>query len=963
MEVKDVLYIGAVLIVLCLILIGLIFFQKAWFSFQKKQSIRIQDQLMRRVVFYEDIAIQGRPRPLLKNLYILTQKVKLHQDSLDAAYNILLKRKTIKRLLRDLNVRNQYKRKRSISILSIFHNKVTKKALLDRLKIEQKEHIKILIVNGLKFDIDSEVLTGIVNSLIASRRYYQQRVITILKNHVNQSEQNLSQYFNSPLIEIRESFIELAIQIYHPSFEAPLKETLKEIEDHYIYGNSLILKTIRKPRIDRLYHQTLIALSSYYGYNLGVQKYLANVDNEVVRIASQSMINGGTIDTIKKLLNYASMTSRDVIFSDAIYEICEFNKTLYLDVYQLFTEASDQRKRYLLAGILSRRIDYLMLTIQTEKEMESLLTAMVRSRFSTNIINWLNFNKDIKLEDKLVKIITPLAKENYDFYLELNQYLLPRIFKKLGYIQTITHSKAPSEAEPDTRKIRWLIWIMVISLAIVPVLFVAVNFRLILHSDFVTIIYQYMIQVNIWFIGYYLFINLFYIVMAIISVIEFNRQRRLWEIKSEDYLYEEGIIAPISIIVPAYNEAVTIEESIRSLLSLKYPNFEVIVVNDGSKDSTLQTIIDAFELKRIDFIEHRLIETNQVKAVYKNKFYSKLTLVDKQNGGKADALNVGINFSKFDYVCGIDADSIIESDGLLKMMSSVLDHDEITLALGGSIVPVNGATVDHGRVERFRLPLDPIPRFQAIEYLRAFNTGRLSFSRIRSLLIISGAFGLFEKRILIEIGGYLSASSFKKKTVGEDMELVVRITKKAMETNLEHQVKYIPMARCYTEVPPQAKILFKQRNRWQRGLIETLSYHRDMLFNPRYGAKGLIGMPYFFIFEMVAPLVELQVYISLIVGLIIGIFNGVYMLLLLVVTCLLGMVLSLIALFVQEKYSETLTTKDTFVLVLFAIIENVGWRQIMNIYRCWGFFSSLRGNHSWGSMTRVGFNNQQPKSQ
>ncbi len=955
MNYQDVLHLAVILSFLSITLIALVFFQKLYIRYKHNLNYNIQQRLMKYFISQENVLCKCSRKLFIRNFFILTQIVQLPQDALDRAYNYLLNKKVIKKLIKELHSKNTYKRKRAIVYLSLFNNRVTKKELLNRLKIEQKEHIKILIVNALKRNLDSEVLTGIINSLIASHRRYQKRVITILKNHVNQSKHNLDQYFDSPLIEVKESFIELAIQIYHPSFEVPLKKTLKEIEDHYIYNNSLILKNIKKTRIDRLYYQTLIALSSYYEFSLKKQKYLRNIDQEVVKIAADSMVESGNIETIKYLINYASMTPRDTIFSDAIYKICENNKTLYLDVYHLFLSSKNKREKYLLAGVLSKKIDYLLLIIKDNDNLNSLLSSMINSRYSVNIINWLNYNKDIEIENKIINIIAPIAKNNYDFYLELNQYLNPRIFKKLGFIKTKSYFKQVPETEPETRKIRWLIKILISSILLMPFIFILTHFSFVLHNSLSNIFSNYIIQVNLWFIGYYVFINSFYISMAILSVFEFKKQKALWNIKNEDLLYEEGIISPISIIVPAYNEEMNIEESIRSLLSLKYPNFEVIIVNDGSKDNTLKTIINSFELKRVNFIENKLIETNQVKAIYKNEFYSKLTLVDKENGGKADALNVGINFSKFDYVCGIDADSIIESDGLLKMMSSVLDYDEITLALGGSIVPVNGATINYGHVEKYCLPQKPLTRFQTIEYIRAFNTGRLSFSKLKALLIISGAFGLFEKRILIEIGGYLSASSFRKLTVGEDMELVVRITRRAIETNLNHSVKYIPMARCYTEVPEKSKILFNQRNRWQRGLIETLSYHRKMLFNPKYGTIGLIAMPYFFIIEMVAPLLELQVYLSIIMGLIMGIFNGVYILLLLIITTLYGIILSMISLFVQEKYSESLSIKDTFILIFYAIIENFGWRQFMNIYRSWGYFSSLRGKHKWGKMTRVGF--------
>jgi cellulose synthase/poly-beta-1,6-N-acetylglucosamine synthase-like glycosyltransferase len=910
---------------------------------------------MRRYGLNEDVAIRCSIWSYAKNFFILTQKIQLSTISLNEAYNFFLKRKLIQKLIVQINSKSEYKRKRAITYLSLFRNKVTKKALAERLLIEQKENIKILIVNGLKRDIDNSILKNIVTSLINSRRYYQLRVVKLLSKYIDQSEYDLSTYFDSPLIEIKESFIELAMQVYHPTFEKPLLETLKMIENHYIYEDSFMLKNIRKDRTDRLYHQTLTALSTHHNFNLSANKYLASNDFEVCKIAANSLTINNDLKTVMKLASYASQTQKDVIYSNAIHKMCENNKALYIEIYKLFKESKDNRIKYMYAGVLSRKIDYLLLILESDIELNNLLESMINSKYSANLINWLNSNKNKKLEDKVLDIIRPIAEENYEFYLELNNYLEPDIFKKMGYIHTKYPGQVKPTTEPEFRKFRWLLTILLISLLLMPVIYISTNLGFIFSNPFIDSITRYLIKLNIWFIYYYIFVNGLYIFFAIIAIFEYKRQERLWDIKSRDFTYETGIISPISIIVPAYNEELNIVENIRSLLSLEYPLFEVIVVNDGSKDRSLENIIDAFDLRRVDYRADQKIQTRTVKAIYKNKFYSKLTLIDKDNGGKADALNVGINFSQHDYVCGIDADSLIESDGLLRMMATILDHDEITLALGGSIVPSNGSIVDHGMVEKFGLPKSSIARFQAIEYLRAFNTGRLAFAKLKCFLIVSGAFGLFEKRILTEIGGYLSASSFKKNTVGEDMELVVRITKKAAESSLNYRVDYIPMARCYTEVPESMKILKSQRNRWQRGLIETLSFHRDMIMNPQYGPNGLFALPYFFIFEMIAPLLELQIYLTLIIGMIFGIFNSIYILLLLVATCFFGMSLSLVSLLVQEKYSTSLSFKDTMILIFYGIIENFGWRQVISIYRTWGYFSSLKGKHTWGSMTRVGF--------
>ena len=678
------------------------------------KNLEIQELLMKRYRLSENILIKCSMKRFLYNLFVLTQRIQLSQLAMDEIYEYLLNKHVIRKLLRNINSNKIYTRTKAITYLSLFRNETTKNALLDRLEIERKEHIKILIVNGLKRDIDEDVLKGIIKSLIFSKRYYQKRVIKILKKYINQSKYDLSRHFESPIIEIREAFIELSMQVYHPNFEAPLKNTLKEIEEHYIQGNSIILSALSKERINRLYYQTLIALSSYYNLDLSINKYLMNSDDEVVRIAANSLIADGNMETILKLMNFSSLTQRDSIYIEVIYEICENEKEYYQQIFELFLTDIHIRKKYLLAGVLSKKLDYILLTMDDKSNIKELIKAMIMSKHSVNIINFLNANKDLAIQKELLDILEPIAKENYDFYLELNDYLDPKLFKLMGHIQLMYPRQMTPEVEPETRKFKWLLTIVIIIFLFLPITFIVTNMKLIFNSNFQTIIFTYVIDLNIWFIGYYLVVNGIYLIFAILALFEYRKQENLWNIKSEDFLYENGILPPVSIMVPAYNEELSIVESLRSLLSLKYPTYEVIVVNDGSKDSTLETIIKAFKLKRVDYRVNQIVQTRLVKAVYKNKFYKKLTLIDKNNGGKADSLNACINFSKYDYVCGIDADSLIESDGILKMMASALDSDKIPLALGGSIVPVNGATVDHGLVEKYELPKTPLTRFQTI---------------------------------------------------------------------------------------------------------------------------------------------------------------------------------------------------------------------------------------------------------
>jgi cellulose synthase/poly-beta-1,6-N-acetylglucosamine synthase-like glycosyltransferase len=345
-----------------------------------------------------------------------------------------------------------------------------------------------------------------------------------------------------------------------------------------------------------------------------------------------------------------------------------------------------------------------------------------------------------------------------------------------------------------------------------------------------------------------------------------------------------------------------------------------------------------------------------VNGVYKNRYWPKLTVVDKANGGKADSLNTGINFSQKDYICGIDADSLLEPDALLKVSSLALDTKEETIAVGGNILPVNGCTVEKGLLTKIQIPKNRIARLQTVEYLRAFMAGRMGWAYINCLLIISGAFGLFKKDRVIEIGGYLTASErYHKDTVGEDMELVVRLRRFMQEKSLSYKVDYAHNANCWTEVPEAFKILSRQRDRWQRGLIDIITFHKRLLFNPSYGRVGLIAFPYFFIFEMVGPLVECQGYIMVVFAALLGLINEPLALMLFVSSVLMGIVISTASLIFAGKEVVNFKVREIFALIFVAFIENFGFRQIVSFFRVTGFISSLKKSKGWGKMERKGF--------
>jgi cellulose synthase/poly-beta-1,6-N-acetylglucosamine synthase-like glycosyltransferase len=440
------------------------------------------------------------------------------------------------------------------------------------------------------------------------------------------------------------------------------------------------------------------------------------------------------------------------------------------------------------------------------------------------------------------------------------------------------------------------------------------------------------------------------------SFIGVIKQSRNWNLKKITFLFKKGIMPTISIIAPAFNEEETIIESANSLLNLKYPDYELIIVNDGSKDNTIQTLIKYFDLEKVDIIIDEKLKTMPIRGIYRNKSMPKLTVVDKENGGKADSLNTGINISSKDYFCGIDADSLLEADALLKLTSLIVDEEVECPAMGGNVFPSNGCSVDKGMITNLQIPKNTVARLQSIEYIRAFMAGRVGWAYIDCLLIISGAFGLFKKDRIIEIGGYLTSSGkYHKDTVGEDMELVVRLSRHMIEKKRKFKINYAFNANCWTEVPESYNVLKRQRDRWHRGLIDILTFHRKIIGNPKYGKIGMIAFPYFFIFEMMGPIIEIQGYCMVVLAAILGLLSVKIAMLLFIVTILMGILISLSSLLMAEKETDYFTVKELSILILYSLVENFGPRQLISFWRVSGYLNSLKKPKGWGEMKRKGF--------
>ncbi|MFZ4615082.1 MAG: glycosyltransferase [Rectinemataceae bacterium] len=521
----------------------------------------------------------------------------------------------------------------------------------------------------------------------------------------------------------------------------------------------------------------------------------------------------------------------------------------------------------------------------------------------------------------------------------------------------------PPEPEEDrsnipvkTRDKAYLAFLVLAGLAFFPAYFAISRSNELPWLSPAEILYRFLFDFQFAFAYYTLAINGIYLLLLLLSTLRIGSEARLWESDLTRILAGPGILPTISLVVPAYNEEANIVESVNSLLSLSYPSYEIIVVNDGSSDATMHALIKAFGLEPSGSGAEGILPSMPVRTVYRSPSLPKLRVIDKANGGKADALNAGLNRATGDYFCSIDADSILDPQSLIRAMFQVVASDRDVIAIGGNVFPVNGCLVEHGHLQEIRIPQEPLARFQTIEYLRSFVGGRLGWTLVDGLLIISGAFGLFQRNAVMELGGYLTGKgAWRRQTVGEDMEIVVRLSRKDREEGRHGKVEYAYNANCWTEVPEKTRAFWKQRDRWQRGLMEVLAMHRGMAFRPRYGAPGMISMPYFLVFEHIGPWLETMGYLVLVVAVIFNLIDPFIPIVIFGIALAFGILISIASVLLAERQIIYFRPREFLMILSIAIVENFGYRQVTSMGRVVSSFMFFFVDRGWGKSHRKGF--------
>ena len=456
-------------------------------------------------------------------------------------------------------------------------------------------------------------------------------------------------------------------------------------------------------------------------------------------------------------------------------------------------------------------------------------------------------------------------------------------------------------------------------------------------------------------IMYFVAINTSYLVLILIALGEFVRTLRRAPFAGHDEAATSPLTPPVSVIMPAYNEAAGIVEAVRAMLLLRYPEFEVVVVDDGSTDGTLDALRDAFDLAEVEYVVPDDVPVRgRITSVHLPRGGPvRLVVARKDNGGKADTLNVGINLARYPLLCMVDADSILDSQALLAVAKPFCDDPLRVVASGGVVGLANGCTVVAGRVAEARVPPDVLGRVQVVEYLRAFLLGRTGWSKLGSLLVIAGAFGLFRKDAVVAVGG------MDPDCIGEDAELVIRLHRQMREQGRDYRIVFVAEPISWSEAPSKLTILARQRRRWHRGLTEILLKHRRVIGNPRYGRIGLLALPFYVVFELLAPLVELSGLVLVPLGVLIGAVDVDFLwrFMLAAYAYAYAIVVSMVSVGVEEYAFHRFTRwRDVWGAVVGVVVENIGYRQLTAWWRLRGMWDALRGSPQvWGAMTRAGF--------
>ncbi len=846
--------------------------------------------------------------------------------------------------VRLLNAKSPFRRQEGALILSLLPSAIAPGALDQAIRRERLLRVKLRLVYAVVRRRYVQVIPTVLDSLRGEGPEYGRRVASLLGQLGFDLLQFLPTMRQRSESEIQRVFVALAARTPTAELQA--------------YLRYLVARAERGVARDA-YRALVTHFRSPAGEDLG----RFGDDPVFRRLAVESIGKRPSEQSVDELIAGLSDEPVAETVVATLSEMVGRNPWLLPVIIERYRSTDNANARMGLARTLAARAEYVVTVALREQwdDAEGLIGDILRTRQANGVLLLLNRSTDTVQRDSITALIGETVRTDPWLRTEYALHADDDVLAGLGIERvTLDHQRGSRKAENPRR---WIVATAMLSVTVLPLLiylgWVAGVRGGISGSTFVSYLSWFL-----WgFAGYAFVLNTIYLSLLVVAVGCVIRQQQIAALRTNSLLFAPRMLPSISIIAPAYNEQETIVESVTALLNLNYPDFEVIVVNDGSPDGTLQRLVEHFELERTGREITPHLATKTVRGVYGSSRLPGLIVVDKSNGGKADSLNVGINASQKEYFAAIDADSLLEPDALLELAAGMIDSEYPVVAAGGNILPVNGCRVEMGVIEKVGLPRNRLARFQMVEYIRSFMSGRTGWAGIDSLLIISGAFGLFRVKEVVAAHGYLTGSEqYEKDTVAEDMELVVRVRRNRYDRGERGVVQYAAGANCWTEVPETVRIFTAQRDRWQRGLIDILLFHAHMAFRRRYGRVGLIALPYYYLFELLGPWIEVQGYLVLLLGLSAGVVSRDAAIAAAVASIPLGMMVSLVSIQLVEYRRRVFSFRARLAMVWVSLAENLGYRQLASAVRLRAYLSVLRGTTGWGVMRRRGFGKKEQKT-
>ncbi len=938
MTLQTALLLTAILILVDILVIIWVYVAKV---ISRRRSVRKKalEETLEQQIFDQEVDLESLTPKMLMPIYErLCDSLRIDDQRHEYLMQLLLDSRLPQKYMKGLRSRSYVKRAESANHLKYLIRKDIQEALVNALIQEHNNTVILQLSHALAVQKVSKSIRHIVKKLDGMDAWFAQKLHAVIYSF----EKDFLRYAK---YRTENSRVYMQKLLCGFSYEFPAEE-LRECTILRAQSGSRDVKEL-----------ALKALVKHFPEELLKEPFLSSANRLTMGHVILAYGTFNRKEYIEPILEFSRYTTLHEYIFESLTGMTVQKPDLLIDMLDSFGETSSGKRQQVLARVLSNRVEYFLSRLLTPmgKQVEGLIHALIRSGHTSVMLFFLNQNKDKAVQRKLTALLKKHVRFNSRLKHEMRLYLEPHMLK-LFELKPIQRVKQEPAAHTDPPQRLQLILTLTAVLLFFPIVILAWQFPSLMELSRNEIGRLYVVRFNYLLVFYSVTINTIYLIMLGLSVHASKIQSRLWSIKDRHLLFTKNLLPSISIIAPAYNESATIIQSTNSLLNLQYPDYELILVNDGSKDDTLNMLISYYNLEKKDIVVKKRLNTRALRGIYTNKYLPNLVVVDKMNGGKADSLNMGLNIAGNEFFCGIDADSLLEPEALLRTVSVMLDSPHETVAAGGNIFPINGCTVDHGSIEQVSLPQKFLPRLQSLEYIRAFMSGRVGWAFINCLMIISGAFGIFDRELTIRTGGYLTKSGkYHKDTVGEDMELVVRISRYMRERKRPYKVDYAFNGNCWTEVPETWKSLYRQRDRWHRGLVDIVIFHRSLTANPKYGRLGMVGMLYYFLFEFVGPFVEVQGLILVLVSAVIGALNAQIALLLFSSTVLLGVLVSASSVGISQLDREIYSPYDVLRLLWMAVIENIGFRQLISFWRVTAYMNSMKKSSGWGAQVRKGF--------